>query len=257
VGFYGGINYGYGYGGNGYSGGRWQGGHFSYNTAVNNVSPSNVHHTYADRSAVNASTGNVSYNGGNGGVQAQPTAQQRQFSSERHTQATSVQQAYVRAASQDRGQLASANGGTPATLTAARPQAYTGLAQEHAKAQPLTRQDRTTAQQAVSKSGTQASSNPQIKAEKQTGLASQKTAATVSHKAAVKAPAHSVAHAALPSHAVAHVAAPSHAVAHVAPQSHAVAHVAPASHAVAHAAPPSHPASHAAPPSHSVTHAKA
>ncbi len=32
IGFYGGINYGFGYGGVGYEGGRWDGGHFSYNT---------------------------------------------------------------------------------------------------------------------------------------------------------------------------------------------------------------------------------
>ena len=34
VGFYGGINYGFGYGGVGFFGGRWDGGHFAYNTAV-------------------------------------------------------------------------------------------------------------------------------------------------------------------------------------------------------------------------------
>src|ERR1700722_11817073 len=34
VGFYGGINYGYGYGGHGYYGGEWRGGRFNYNTAV-------------------------------------------------------------------------------------------------------------------------------------------------------------------------------------------------------------------------------
>jgi hypothetical protein len=37
VGFYGGINYGFGYGGFGYEGGRWEGGYFSYNTYVNHV----------------------------------------------------------------------------------------------------------------------------------------------------------------------------------------------------------------------------
>src|SRR5271168_4316561 len=37
VGFYGGINYGFGYGGVGFAGGRWEGGHFAYNTAVMNV----------------------------------------------------------------------------------------------------------------------------------------------------------------------------------------------------------------------------
>ena len=37
VGFYGGINYGFGYGGGGFFGGRWNGGVFAYNTAVVNV----------------------------------------------------------------------------------------------------------------------------------------------------------------------------------------------------------------------------
>jgi hypothetical protein len=37
VGFYGGINYGYGYTGDGYQGGRWENGIFSYNRAVNNL----------------------------------------------------------------------------------------------------------------------------------------------------------------------------------------------------------------------------
>ena len=38
VGFYGGINYGFGYWGGGYGGGRWDGGHFFYNSSVNNLS---------------------------------------------------------------------------------------------------------------------------------------------------------------------------------------------------------------------------
>jgi hypothetical protein len=92
VGYYGGINYGYGYGGHGYGGGRWHGGHFSYNTAVNNVSSINTQNTYVDRTAVNNNTSKVSYNGGKGGVQAKPTAQERQGSNERHTQPASVQQ---------------------------------------------------------------------------------------------------------------------------------------------------------------------
>src|ERR1700682_1611980 len=37
IGFYGGINYGFGYGGNGFYGGEWRGGTFFYNTAVMNV----------------------------------------------------------------------------------------------------------------------------------------------------------------------------------------------------------------------------
>ena len=37
IGFYGGVNYGFGYGGVGFVGGEWRGGHFAYNTAVVNV----------------------------------------------------------------------------------------------------------------------------------------------------------------------------------------------------------------------------
>jgi hypothetical protein len=44
VGYYGGINYGHGYGGNGYNGGRWQGNNFSYNSAVNNIRSGGVHY---------------------------------------------------------------------------------------------------------------------------------------------------------------------------------------------------------------------
>ena len=146
VGFYGGINYGYGYGGDGYGGGRWQDGHFFYNTAVNNVNPGSIHNRYADAS-FSRNAGDVSFNGGNGGVQAQPTAQQQQFASQRHIPATSVQVAHVRAASLDRGQLASSNGGKPATMAAASAKSYKRVAQQHVSAQPLTRQDSVKQQQ--------------------------------------------------------------------------------------------------------------
>jgi hypothetical protein len=36
VGYYGGVNYGFGYGGIGFFGGQWQGGRFSYNSACSN-----------------------------------------------------------------------------------------------------------------------------------------------------------------------------------------------------------------------------
>src|SRR5882724_4362009 len=43
VGFYGGINYGFGYVGFGYAGGYWNHGTFFYNTTVNNVNRTIVH----------------------------------------------------------------------------------------------------------------------------------------------------------------------------------------------------------------------
>jgi hypothetical protein len=47
VGFYGGVNYGYGYFGNGYAGGHWVGNSFAYNSAVNHVDAAVAHHTFA------------------------------------------------------------------------------------------------------------------------------------------------------------------------------------------------------------------
>ena len=46
VGFYGGINYGYGYFGHGYEGGRWDHDRFFYNRSVNNVNVTNIHNVY-------------------------------------------------------------------------------------------------------------------------------------------------------------------------------------------------------------------
>src|SRR5580658_5056286 len=37
MGFYGGVNYGFGYGGSGYEGGHWDHGNFFYNSSVSNV----------------------------------------------------------------------------------------------------------------------------------------------------------------------------------------------------------------------------
>jgi hypothetical protein len=72
VGFYGGIAYGYGYYGNGYQGGRWNNGQFYYNRSVNNVNVTNIHNVY-NTTVVNETVNRVSYNGGNGGINARPT----------------------------------------------------------------------------------------------------------------------------------------------------------------------------------------
>ncbi len=72
VGFYGGINYGYGYGGSGYEGGHWQGQHYYYNRAVTNVGSTHITNVYNQTVVVNNNT-HVSYNGGQGGVSAAPS----------------------------------------------------------------------------------------------------------------------------------------------------------------------------------------
>jgi hypothetical protein len=70
VGYYGGVNYGYGYSGNGYNGGHWIGNSFAYNSAINRVNPSLVGHAYAEsmpnqgsRGVVQSSRGIVSFSG--------------------------------------------------------------------------------------------------------------------------------------------------------------------------------------------------
>ncbi|WP_250255704.1 YXWGXW repeat-containing protein [Chryseobacterium sp. Marseille-Q3244] len=64
VGYYGGINYGFGYFGSGFYGGRWDHGHFMYNTSVWRVN-NNIHNTYINK--VNIVNNNrMSFNGGKG-----------------------------------------------------------------------------------------------------------------------------------------------------------------------------------------------
>ena len=75
VGFYGGINYGFGYFGHGYEGGRWENGHFFYNTTVNRVDARSIHNVYNTR--VNDGGNRVSYNGGNGGINARASSEGR------------------------------------------------------------------------------------------------------------------------------------------------------------------------------------
>ena len=87
VGFYGGVNYGFGYSGFGFGGGMWAGGAFRYNTAVMNVNTAVVRNVYVDRTVIHNTTivNRASYNGA-GGVMAQPSPQERAFEHEQHFQ---------------------------------------------------------------------------------------------------------------------------------------------------------------------------
>ena len=91
VGFYGGINYGWGYPGYGYYGGYWHGRDFYYNRTVNNVNITNVRYVYNRPVTNNFNGTRVAYNGGPGGVQAQPTQAQLAAERQRHMAATPVQ----------------------------------------------------------------------------------------------------------------------------------------------------------------------
>ncbi len=122
VGFYGGINYGFGYTGVGYAGGYWHGGDFFYNRSVNNVNVVNVHNVYNTTVINNNVTVNrVAYNGGPGGIAAQPTPAEMKAANEPHVEPTSEQLQHQTMAQNNRDLLASVNHGKPAIAATAKP----------------------------------------------------------------------------------------------------------------------------------------
>jgi hypothetical protein len=125
VGFYGGINYGFGYGGFGYEGGRWDHGRFFYNTRVNNVDITRIHNTYRT-TVINNNTNRVSYNGGKGGINGRATSAEMAANRDRHIAATSLQAQHEQTAKGDRAQFASVNHGRPAVAATARPGEFSG-----------------------------------------------------------------------------------------------------------------------------------
>ncbi len=126
IGFYGGINYGFGYIGLGYEGGYWNGGHFFYNRVYNNLNLRAVHNVYSYR-ATNRMVANRMNNAprasyrGPGGVQARPrpseAAAWREPTAPRMTSQVQHAQSYR----SNPGQLASANHGRPARPAISQP----------------------------------------------------------------------------------------------------------------------------------------
>jgi WXXGXW repeat (2 copies) len=145
VGFYGGVNYGFGFGGVGFVGGEWRGGVFAYNSAVANFGSVHVTNVYENRTIVTENTvvnvNHVSFNGGEG-IQVHASAMEMQAANEHHFEATADQVQHEHFAAQDRAQLASVNGGRPATMASANVNAYHQVAQQHAQSQPISAADR-------------------------------------------------------------------------------------------------------------------
>jgi hypothetical protein len=121
IGFYGGINYGFGYFGRGYDGGYWDHGRFFYNREVNNVTNvTNITNVYSRTVTGAATTNRVSFNGGTGGVGAQPTAQEQAALRERHVQPTATQTQHFNAARSNPALLAKTNNGQPPITATSR-----------------------------------------------------------------------------------------------------------------------------------------
>ena len=120
VGFYGGINYGFGYFGRGFEGGRWDHDHFFYNRAVSNVNVTVIHNVYEER--VNERVVNrVSYNGGEGGIRERATREEEQAEHERHVGPVADQVRHEQTARENRDLRASSNHGKPPIAATPRP----------------------------------------------------------------------------------------------------------------------------------------
>jgi len=126
IGFYGGVNYGFGYTGFGYRGGYWNHGEFSYNRSVNNINTTIIHNTYNENIANNTHASRVSFNGGSGGIMARPTPAEKQAAAVPHVPPTPEQMQHQQAARANRALYASVNHGRPAIAATPRPGAFSG-----------------------------------------------------------------------------------------------------------------------------------
>jgi hypothetical protein len=110
VGFYGGINYGFGYGGVGYRGGYWRGGEFVVDRTVINERPVN----------------RVSFNGGMGGVVAHSSPEELRAAHEPHVAMSAAQRQHVEMAAHDKTMFASYNHGAPSVAATQKPGVFYG-----------------------------------------------------------------------------------------------------------------------------------
>ena len=132
VGFYGGINYGFGYFGSGFVGGYWHNRNFYYNRAVANVSNMSVTHVY-NRTVVNNNFygSRPSFNGTDG-VPARPTHSDLLAMREPHRALTPQQRSRAASARVLPSALASVNHGQPQIAVTPRP----GVFGDHPVAAP-------------------------------------------------------------------------------------------------------------------------
>ena len=121
VGFYGGIDYGFGYPGTGFYGGYWRGGRYFYNRNVSNVDVTIVHNTYNTTIVHSTTVNRVSFNGGSGGTTARPTPVELAAARQHHVSMTSEQVQMERTARSDRSLSAKVNHGRPDVAATPRP----------------------------------------------------------------------------------------------------------------------------------------
>ena len=126
IGYYGGINYGYGYTGIGYQGGRWDHGGFSYNRTVNNISQTRVTNVYNTTVVNNVTVNRISYNGGPRGIALQPSRQELEATRLPHSAMTQQQVQHLQAARVNPVMRVSMNHGAPPVAATPLPGVFHG-----------------------------------------------------------------------------------------------------------------------------------
>lgn len=125
VGYYGGVNYGFGYLGVGFVGGMWRDHDFYYNRAAWRVDEHRIHEYYEDRRDWDRHwverDSRTSYSGGPGGIRHDPDQRERMAMRDQHIERTSYQEQHQREAMNNRNAYARFNGGRPANVVANRP----------------------------------------------------------------------------------------------------------------------------------------
>jgi hypothetical protein len=124
VGFYGGVNYGFGYFGRGFEGGYWDHDRFRYNTAIMHVDHDRFRDYAYERRIDVRNDNRVSFNGGRGGVQMRPNGDEERWAREQHTAPLAAQHQNEMPASQDRAQFANVNHGRPENLARTEPASF-------------------------------------------------------------------------------------------------------------------------------------
>ncbi len=133
VGFYGGVDYGFGYGGAGYEGGHWDNGRFFYNRAVTNIGRVDIVNVYNQPVTI-IERSRASFNGGPNGLDVKPTAAELDAAKEKHVAPTSDQLHNARVAGRTESAFVSANKGKPRVAATAKPGEFKGAAVVPAKA---------------------------------------------------------------------------------------------------------------------------
>jgi hypothetical protein len=122
VGFYGGVNYGFGYIGTGYFGGFWRGHSFFYNRSVNNIGRINGTYVYNRTVVYNGRTYGAkttlatSFNGGATGIAARPLAAERVAAREPRMAETHTQRSFRLTMAHNPRNAFSQNGGHPVPM---------------------------------------------------------------------------------------------------------------------------------------------